>query len=449
MSNKVIFGLCLTLGLSFSSWLPSQDKSVASSASGKYAYESKPEDPAFEIFNPAKSPGPGGLIVKSGDRLAIVGDSITEQKMYSRMIENYVTACVPHLNVTVRQYGWSGEKTDGFLNRMDKDCLTFEPTLATICYGMNDARYRPFDVTNGRWYRDHYTSIVRKFKERGARVIVGSPGASGKLATWVKSKSGTLEEHNLNLCALRDIALEVASNEQVPFADIFWPMYQAQILAPRRFNKSAEEYAVAGKDGIHPGWAGQVIMAHAFLTAMGFDGDLGTINVDLSADKATVSGMHEIKSFRGGELTLVSTQYPYCAAGAIDDDNSIRSGMQLVPFFEKLSRFQLRVAGHGDKPIKVTWGAQSQTFTAAQASAGINLAEQFVENPFSEAFAKVDEAVLAKQQFETKQVKQLFHSPAAKADFAKVVAESEAERQPLANAVASAVVPITHVIQIE
>ncbi len=66
-------------------------------------------------------------------------------------------------------------------------------------------------------------------------------------------------------------------------------MYQQRILAPRRFNKSDEEYAVAGKDGIHPGWAGQAIMAYAFLTtALGLDGNLGLIDVDLAAGKATL-----------------------------------------------------------------------------------------------------------------------------------------------------------------
>ncbi len=233
-----------------------QDRAASTVAPGKYEYESKPDDEAFAGFNPAKAPQPGKLLIQKGDRLAIVGDSITEQKMYSRMIENYLTACVPELAVTVRQYGWSGEKTEGFLRRMDKDCLTFKPTLATLCYGMNDTRYRPFDVTNGRWYRDNYTAIVRKFKENNVRVVVGSPGCSGKLATWVKPRAGTLEEHNLNLCALRDIALEVAQSEQVAFADIFWPMYQQQILAPRKFKKSPKSMRWLAKMASIP--AGQV-----------------------------------------------------------------------------------------------------------------------------------------------------------------------------------------------
>ena len=107
--------------------------------------------------------------------------------------------------------------------------------MVTLSYGMNDARYRPFDATNGQWYEDHYTAIVRKLKAAGARVVVGSPGCSGKLATWVSSRSGTLEEHNQHLCALRDIAIGVAQKEQVAFADVFWPMYKANVIAPGRY----------------------------------------------------------------------------------------------------------------------------------------------------------------------------------------------------------------------
>ena len=37
-----------------------------------------------------------------------------------------------------------------------------------------------FDMTNGNWYRDHYTAIVRKFKQHDVRVVVGSPGLLGQ-----------------------------------------------------------------------------------------------------------------------------------------------------------------------------------------------------------------------------------------------------------------------------
>ncbi len=185
-----------------------QDQLGAPLTFGPYLYESKPDDPAFTKFNPRQAPEPGPLLLRQGDRLAIIGDSITEQKMYSRIIETYLTVCVPELEITARQYGWSGEKADGFYRRMDQDCLRFHPTVATLCYGMNDSRYRPFDVTNGEWYRDYYTAVVRKLKAGGARVVVGSPGCAGKIAAWVKSRNGTLDEHNLNLCAFAISQLE-------------------------------------------------------------------------------------------------------------------------------------------------------------------------------------------------------------------------------------------------
>jgi|GEM_PF-6075943 len=54
-------------------------------------YEPKPTNAYFAKFNPMKAPAPGPLLLKEGDRLAIIGDSITEQKMYSRIIEDSLT----------------------------------------------------------------------------------------------------------------------------------------------------------------------------------------------------------------------------------------------------------------------------------------------------------------------------------------------------------------------
>ena len=61
----------------------------------------RPNDPYFAPFDPKPAPQPGGLVLQKGDRLAICGDSITEQKMYSRVIETYLTVCVPQLEITM------------------------------------------------------------------------------------------------------------------------------------------------------------------------------------------------------------------------------------------------------------------------------------------------------------------------------------------------------------
>jgi lysophospholipase L1-like esterase len=445
------FNLLLVTSIS---WLAvtglwAQEAAQAPSTLVPYLYEVKPDDPAFAAFNPRKAPEPGGLLLREGDRLAICGDSITEQKMYSRLMETYLTVCVPQMKITVRQYGWSGEKTDGFLRRMEKDCLTFDPTIATLAYGMNDSRYRPFDVNNGQWYADHYTAIVRKFKSHDVRVVVGSPGCAGKIADWVKSRYGTLEQHNLHLCALRDIAIEVAESEGVAFADIFWPMLQAQVFAPGQHHATEEKpYWVAGQDGIHPSWAGQVIMAWAMLRSLGLNGEIGTIAVDLGAGKASVTDGHTVDSFKEGMLTLTSARYPFCARGDLDDPNSIRSGMTLVPFAEDLNRFVLKLVSPPAAAYRITWGEQTQEFSAAELVAGVNLPVAFPENPFCANFDLVDEAVAKKQAYETEQVKRVFHGTEGKADFAAAVTRTEAERAPLAASVAAAMKPVTHTLHI-
>ena len=408
--------------------------------------EIQPTDPSLVRFKPLAAPVPASLLLKAGDRLAICGDSITEQKMYSRIMETYLTACAPQLQVTVRQYGWSGETAEGFLRRMTNDCLRFHPTVATTCYGMNDHRYQPYDDGVAKWYLSNQEAIVRAFKAAGARMVLGSPGCVGKMPGWVKTANGTVEDLNLNLCALRNADIELARKEGVAFADVFWPMLTGGVAARQQY---APDYAVAGKDGVHPDWAGQLVMAYAFLKALGLDGDIGTFTVDLSAGKASASAGHKVDRFQGGELVLTSSRYPFCADGETNRDNSIRSGMTLVPFQADLNRLRFVVQGAPAAGCRVTWGKESRDYSAAQLTKGVNLAEDFPVNPFSEAFAKVDNAVLAKQNYETRQIKTLFHGDEGHADMAATVALTEKVRRPLAEAIPAAFKPVTHTIRIE
>jgi lysophospholipase L1-like esterase len=412
-------------------------------------------------FHPVKAPRPRGLLLRQGDRLAICGDSITEQKMYSRLMEDYLTMCVPDLNITVRQYGWSGERAPQFLARMTNDCLRFKPTIATTCYGMNDHEYRPYEERIGNAYRQSSRAIVEAFEANGTRVIQGSPGCVGQVPRWSKNTNNTVEALNQNLCILRNIGVEVATQEKAGFADVFWPMLTSGVEAQREYGAS---YAIAGADGVHPGWAGHAIMAYAFLKAMGLNGDLGTFTADLKRNTLKVSKGHQVVSSSDGVFVICSSRYPFCACLPSDQaapafptcdtdnpsrDNSIRSAMTLIPFNADLNRLVLVVKHPAAPAYKITWGSSSKSFSAPQLARGINLAAEFPSNPFCEAFAKVDAAVAAKEAFETKEIKQRFHSAEAKAGMDAVVTQCENEREPLAAAIKSAFVPVTHTLKLE
>lgn len=431
------------------------------------ALATKPGDSYFAAFNPVAAPTPAKLVLKKGDRLAICGDSITEQRKYTRIIEDYLTMCVPQLEVTVRQYGWSGEKAPGFLSRMTNDCLRFDPTIATTCYGMNDFEYRPYEDRIGAAYTASQTAIVEAFKAHGARVILGSAGCVGKIPHWAPQLDDTMQDLNLSLCHLRNIDIAIAQSEYVGFTDVFWPMLTAGFTAQ---NEYGTNYTITSSDGVHPGWSGHTVMAYAFLKAMGLDGNIGTFTVNLKRNKMKVSKGHKLISASNGVFVIESSRYPFCpcvsAPAAAEypvcgQDNvsnfqSIRSGMSLVPFNEDLNRLTLVVKNATAANYKVTWGDDSKTFTADQLAHGINLAAEFPHNPFSDQFAKVDAAVAAKQAYETDEIKNQFEAQGQNLTREQItertdaaVGQAEARHSQLAFAVAAAFAPVTHTIKIE
>lgn len=397
------------------------------------------------VLDPA--PEPAGLLLKKGDRVAICGDSITEQKRYSVIMESYLTACLPELEITCRQYGWSGEQAGGFLGRLQSDVLRFQPTFATTCYGMNDFRYVPFNEAIAEEYRKNETAMVQAFKSAGARVLLGSSGIIDTVPHWVKSASGTKEDLNLALSKFRNIGIQIAAAEQVAFADVYRPM----LLADHEAEKlHGPEFMVSGKDGVHPGWAGQVIMAYAFLKGMGIDGDLGTITYDAAAGTASTSFGHEVLSSQDGSIRIKSTKLPFSPGpGDVKNDDSIAAGLALIPFDDELNRFTLKVAGGTAAAYDVTWGGVTRSYPAEQLKAGINLAKDFPSHPLIPAFKKIWDAVEAKQNYETRQIKTLVHGPEGAADLDGTFAVTEKARAPLAKAIADARQPAEHVITVK
>ncbi|HYG73938.1 MAG TPA: SGNH/GDSL hydrolase family protein [Planctomycetota bacterium] len=344
--------------------------------------------------------GEGGLVLKKGDRVAIVGDSITEQKLYSKYIELYLIACMPELDLKCMQYGWSGETAGGFKNRMENDLKLFEPNVVTTCYGMNDGGYKPFNEGTGNTYYNAMNQIVTKLKASGATVVVGSPGAVD--FKFFKGGGEQPKMYNATLASLRDIAKKIADEQKMPFANVYDAMYSAMEKAKAALG---ENYDVCGKDGFHPGPNGHLLMAYAFLKGMGLDGNLGTITVDMKG-ASSAEGGHKVLSGENGKAEIESTRYPFCFNGDVKSSSGTLSVAPFVPFNQDLNRLTLIVKNLEGEKAQVNWGGQSKSFSKAELEKGINLAEQFMAaNPFSEAFRNMDTRVSQKQSYETPMIK--------------------------------------------
>jgi lysophospholipase L1-like esterase len=108
--------------------------------------------------------------IRDGDRVVFLGDSITEQRLYTTYIEAYALTRHPDWKLGFRNVGWGGdtawlrqrahpdegrlfaaegEALDGMVTNavargLGRDVLPHRPTFVTVKFGMNDHSYQKF-----------------------------------------------------------------------------------------------------------------------------------------------------------------------------------------------------------------------------------------------------------------------------------------------------------------
>jgi len=397
-----------------------------------------------------------GLLPESS-RLAILGDSITKQKIYSKYVETYLLACAGRKDISVFQFGWSGETAAGFLNRMEKDLSVFKPTAATICYGMNDGKYRPYEDEIGKSYDKSMRAVMEKLKGMGVTcIVIGTPGAvDTKFFKFKNADAGgksAAESYNESLKRLRDFDEKIASELKLPFADLHSVLIDTMSKAKKA---KGDDYDVCGRDGVHPAPDGHLIMAYAFLKALGCDGNIGKITVDMKGSANATEG-HKVVSASDGKIEIESTRYPFCFDADPDKSSSNRSILPYFPFNQDLNKFLLIVKNLGSAKAKVSWGGETKEFTREQLEAGINLAAEFAKTPFDGNFMKVSQAVLEKQTLEMKMQQGVISQYRNTAKFsddelkkaAETLKQMMDERAKLEVDAKAAIVPVKHSITI-
>src|SRR5262249_18158760 len=159
---------------------------------------------------------------------------------------------------------------------------------------------------------------------------------------------------------------------------------------------------------------------------------------------------HEIKSVENGVVTIESSRYPFCFTGDPKSPDSTRSIIAFFPFNDDLNRFKLIVTGGSSDRYKINWGESLEKNSTAEVSKGINLAEEFLDNPFSAPVQDVERAIKRQQEHETPMIKKLLHpkNDEEKAKFADAIETSTQQDLALAKVAHDAVKSVTHVIKI-
>jgi lysophospholipase L1-like esterase len=326
--------------------------------------------------------------LRNGDRVVFLGDSITEQRLYTTYIEAYALTRHPAWKLTFRNVGWGGDTSwlrqrarpdegklfaaDGTeLNDMivksvgsglGRDVLPLQPTFVTVKFGMNDHSYQAFRPDIFRAYTRSQAEIARVLTGSDARVAFLTPQPIEE-----KRPDPDQDVRNQSLRRFSDGLKDVAAKGNAMYIDQFGP-YLDLMLAARAQDPKA---FIGGGDAVHPGPAGQTLMAWAVLKGLGATPSVSKATLQFASRTATGESCR-MDGVTGTETGIAFDRLDEALPMPIDV--RAESALKLAPVLDELSRYELRVEGlpAGEYEIRI----DDETVTKASASqlgTGLNL----------------------------------------------------------------------------
>jgi len=301
--------------------------------------------------------------IHDGDRVVLLGDSITEQRLYTTVIEAYTLARFPQWHLTFRNIGWGGDTAQGGLGRAPRDMMPLKPTFVTIDFGMNDHGYRAFDENIFKNYIEKQTGLVTLLKSNGARVALVTPQPIED-----KRPDPDKDVRNESLRKMSDGLREVATKQGVLFADQFDP-YMAVMLDARETDPAA---LIGGGDAVHPGPVGHTIMGWAILKSLGAPAAVSSVDLNGATGKVVAATGCKIANAKvtGGVVSFTRTD----AALPLPVNPQAEAVTKLIPLLADLSRYELKVTGlTAPKYQLLIDDKPAATLTAQELAQGCNL----------------------------------------------------------------------------
>lgn len=215
------------------------------------------------------------ILVKSGDKIAFLGDSITAQGWGQP--SGYVRLVIAGLKANGVEAeavpaGISGHKSDQMLARLEKDVLSKKPQWMTLSCGVNDVWHGvngvPLDdemAASGKYnanvaergtYKKNITGIIDRATAAGVRPVILT-------ATVIKEDlAGDL---NQKVDPYNEFLRGLAKEKKIPLADLNAMFHEAIKAA----NKPGTN--VLTGDGVHMNVQGNQLMATGVLQAFGLN----------------------------------------------------------------------------------------------------------------------------------------------------------------------------------
>jgi lysophospholipase L1-like esterase len=326
---------------------------------------------------------------RDGDRVVIIGDSITEQHLYSNYVEMWTVSRFPKWDITFRNVGIGGDRSTGGNNRFKRDVLVHKPTAMTVDFGMNDGNYRAFDEPGFMTYMGGLQGMADQAKEAKIRVawITPSPVEKAEDGRAIEGYNQTLEKYSEGVN-------KIAGDNGGLFVDQFHP-FVAAIDKARQANPKKR---IGGGDPVHPGSPGQAVMAWAILKGLNFPRLVSNVEIDAGQAKVVASEKCRVSELaaKDGGLTFerADEALPFFPAEA-------EAINEWAPVRDELNQYGLKVTGlkPGSYELRLN-GAKVADYTADELAGGVNLTKTaLAAGPVAEQVNAVWSAVKAKNSY--------------------------------------------------
>lgn len=330
----------------------------------------------------------GATSLASGDTVVFLGDSITHQRLYTQYIEDFFITRFPATPLKFHNAGIGGDQAWDALQRLDRDVLSKEPKLVTILLGMNDGRYTAFDHEIFKTYETDMTTLLDRLQASGTTVSPITPTMFDAVAARAMLKrrpreESMLRQYNAVLAYFGTWLRGEADRRGMQSIDMFGPLNHLTRLA--RKDDAAFTFI---QDAIHPGAAGQLIMAHAWLENLGMQGSVSNLNLVPTNKgyraRAVGGEVSELKADDGAiEFTFLADALPWVTPA------ETQVAAQMLKLDHKFSRegFQVHGLPAGKYSLSID-GVAIGEFTHTQLAAHIEL-QRFPSTPQSVQAAKV------------------------------------------------------------
>lgn len=313
-----------------------------------------------------------------GDTVCFIGDSITHGGKYQGFVQLFYATRFPDRAIKIYNCGVSGDSAGGACRRLEWDILIHKPTVATLLLGMNDVGRGNYgkNKTDEKSVKTRQAAIeahVRNMSELAEKLNAAGVKMIFLTPTIYEQNAETGTENffgvNDGLAVCGKEAGKIAAKFHSPVVDLHAAMDAINAQA----QKADPKFTLVGKDRVHPGDVGHLVMAYTLLKAQGMPQFVAKMAIDAAGNRIVAQNNCRIANLtatgEGVSFDCLEHALPFPVPKPAAD------ALRLVPFQKELNQEVLQVGGlaPGNYEVRIDDQVVGK-YAAGDLQAGVDLA---------------------------------------------------------------------------